>query len=101
MVVNPCRPIRAGCTSLIYGGDIPFSESNLVYIHNADLADVLGNLVHRATNLCAKNCGGAVPDCAVDKVVDVSALRVVTSQAMSAFSLQTACELAIGKAVQA
>jgi methionyl-tRNA synthetase len=40
----------------IYGSDIPFSESNLVYTHNSDLADVLGNLVHRATNLCVKNC---------------------------------------------
>jgi hypothetical protein len=24
----------------------------------------MGNLVHRATNLCLKNCAGAVPACA-------------------------------------
>ena len=29
----------------VYGSDIPFSESNLVYVHNSDLADVMGNLV--------------------------------------------------------
>lgn len=31
-------------------------------MHNADLCDTLGNLVHRATNLCQKYCSGAVPD---------------------------------------
>merc|ERR1712154_524112 len=31
-------------------------------MHNADLCDTLGNLVHRATNLCKKYCNGVVPD---------------------------------------
>ena len=31
-------------------------------MHNADLSDTLGNLVHRATNLCTTFCGGVVPD---------------------------------------
>ena len=31
-------------------------------MHNADLCDTLGNLVHRATNLCKKYCAGSVPD---------------------------------------
>ena len=79
----------------VYGSDIPFSESNLVYVHNSDLADVMGNLVHRATNLCSKNCGGAVPDCAVDVVFDVAALRVQTELAMKSFEVQRCCELAI------
>ena len=26
----------------VYGSDIPFSESNMVYVHNSDLADVMG-----------------------------------------------------------
>ena len=79
----------------VYGSDVPFSESNLVYVHNSDLADVMGNLVHRATNLCNKNCGGAVPDCAVDVVFDVAALRVQSEQAMSNLEVQRCCELAI------
>lgn len=31
-------------------------------MHNADLCDTLGNLVHRGTNLCKKYCGGIIPD---------------------------------------
>ena len=39
-----------------------FSEDSLRDMHNADLCDTLGNLLHRATNLCAQFCGGVVPD---------------------------------------
>jgi len=45
-----------------YGGELSFSEESLMVMHNADLCDTLGNLVHRATNLCHKYCGGVVPD---------------------------------------
>ena len=31
-------------------------------MHNADLCDTLGNLVHRGTNLCKKYCGSIIPD---------------------------------------
>ena len=31
-------------------------------MHNADLCDTLGNLVHRGTNLCKKYCGGIIPN---------------------------------------
>lgn len=79
----------------VYGSDVPFSESNLVYVHNSDLADVMGNLVHRATNLCNKNCGGVVPDCVPEKVFDVNLLRVQSEQAMSNLEVQRCCELAI------
>ena len=79
----------------VYGSDIPFSEANLVYVHNADLADVLGNLVHRATNLCAKNCAGVVPDVAPERVFDVGALRATSEHAMKNLETQKCCELAI------
>jgi methionyl-tRNA synthetase len=32
-----------------------------VRTHNGPLADTLGNLVHRSTNLCGKYCEGKVP----------------------------------------
>ena len=64
-------------------------------VHNSDLADVMGNLVHRATNLCSKNCGGAMPSCAVDVVFDVAALRVQTELAIKSFEVRRCCELAI------
>lgn len=50
------------CKEAPYGGELSFSEESLVTMHNADLCDTLGNLVHRATNLCAKYCDGMVPD---------------------------------------
>lgn len=82
----------------VYGSDIPFSESNLILTHNSDLADVLGNLIHRATNLCAKNCSGVVPDVdssAIEKVIDVPLLRAHSELAMKSFATHTVCELAI------
>ena len=82
----------------IYGSDVPFSEPAMTAIHNADLADVLGNLVHRVTNLCKKNCNGVVPDCAAESIFDVDALRTQSEDAMKRFSIQQACELAIGAA---
>lgn len=41
-------------TEAPYGGDLRFSEESLVRTHNGPLADTLGNLVHRCTNLCKK-----------------------------------------------
>ena len=88
----------------VYGSDIPFSETALVLTHNSDLADVLGNLVHRATNLCSKNCGGAVPamgEGEIEPVVDVAALRAHSELAMRAFETHRACELAINAVKEA
>ena len=88
----------------VYGSDIPFSETALTLTHNSDLADVLGNLVHRATNLCSKNCGGAVPvmgEGEIEPVVDVAALRAHTELAMRAFETHRACELAINAVKEA
>lgn len=45
-----------------YGSDLKFSESDMILMNNSDLADTLGNLAHRATNLTKKYCGGVVPD---------------------------------------
>jgi len=50
------------CREAPYGGDLSFSESNLMDMHNSELCDTLGNLIHRATNLCTKYCEGIVPD---------------------------------------
>jgi methionyl-tRNA synthetase len=34
----------------------------MVSMHNSELADTLGNLVHRGVNLCIKYCEGKIPD---------------------------------------
>lgn len=44
------------------GSDLRFDPEALAACMNADLADSLGNLVHRATSLCSKYCSGVVPD---------------------------------------
>ena len=52
--------------SVTYGADLNFSEQSLVSMHNSELADTLGNLVHRGLNLCQKFCDGKVPSNAHD-----------------------------------
>ncbi|CAK0847013.1 unnamed protein product [Prorocentrum cordatum] len=46
------------CREAEYGDDLKFSEDSLKLMHNADLCDKLGNLVHRAVTLC----GGSIPE---------------------------------------
>jgi methionyl-tRNA synthetase len=62
-----------------YGMDMSFSELSLVMMHNSELADILGNLVHRGLNLCLKFCKGVIPDTPHDAgfpmPFDVSELR--------------------------
>jgi methionyl-tRNA synthetase len=48
--------------STTYGRDVNFNEATLIAMHNSELADILGNLVHRALNLCLKYCDGVIPD---------------------------------------
>jgi methionyl-tRNA synthetase len=48
------------------GADINFSIPSLISMHNNELADILGNLVHRIFNLCKNYCNGEVPDCVHD-----------------------------------
>ena len=48
-------------TAATYGSDVNFSEQALISSHN-ELADSLGNLVHRAFVLCTKYCQSAIPN---------------------------------------
>jgi methionyl-tRNA synthetase len=50
------------CKEAPYGAELSFNEESLIDMHNSDLCDTLGNLIHRATNLCHKYCGGLIPD---------------------------------------
>lgn len=50
------------CMATNYGADLNFSETSLILAHNAELADSLGNLIHRAVALTKKYCDGLVPD---------------------------------------
>ena len=70
-----------------YGADLPFSAEAMQLLHNSELADTLGNLVHRAVSICQKYCpgadGGEVPDVPSDNVFDIAKLREETDVAMN------------------
>ncbi|OQR90369.1 methionyl-tRNA synthetase [Thraustotheca clavata] len=74
-----------------FGADMPFSVDELIAMHNSDLADTLGNLVHRGLTLSVKYANGAVPDATATPCFDVSALRTATEEAFQAFNLQDGC----------
>lgn len=70
-VVNPMDMIdRYGVDAFRYflmaemvlGQDASFTEEAFMRRYNADLANDLGNLVSRVTNMIRRYCGGAVPD---------------------------------------
>ena len=77
------------CKEAPYGDEMSFSEESLMIMHNADLCDTLGNLVHRATNLCQKYCGGTVPDVPTSPqaAVDFNAIRDEFMSKMDSFEL--------------
>jgi methionyl-tRNA synthetase len=52
--------------SITYGADLNFSDDACLQMHNSELADILGNLVHRVFTLAGKYCEGRVPDIAHD-----------------------------------
>jgi methionyl-tRNA synthetase len=72
----------------VYGSDVPYAEESLMLMHNADLADTLGNLIHRAASLSQRMCSGVVPDVQADVIFDVARLRRGTEEAFASFALQ-------------
>ncbi|GBE61280.1 methionyl-tRNA synthetase [Babesia ovata] len=77
----------------VFGSDVKFDLSSMADLHNADLTDTIGNLVHRITTLCTKFCNGSIPPVA-DKssprpfnMVDVAAK---TLKHLQDFALQDA-----------
>ena len=75
---GPCavRYFLLAETPLARDGD--FSEGALVRRQNADLADTLGNLVHRVLSIVQKKYGGAIPppsySCPAEKEKDEALL---------------------------
>ena len=71
--------------------DIPFSEESMAQMPNSELADALGNLMHRATNITQKYCGGKVPEVKAECSFDTLGLMAQSSAAYKTFCLQDAC----------
>ena len=63
-------------------------------MHNSELADILGNLVHRVLTLAQKYCQGIVPDTEHDNVFglpfDLAALKTSIENDMKECSISTA-----------
>lgn len=64
-------------------------------MHNADLCDTLGNLVHRATNLCTKYCDGVIPDVSTASPIDFPSLVNTYQVKMENFELEQGASIAI------
>lgn len=66
-------------------------------MHNADLCDTVGNLIHRATNLCKKYCDGVVPDVPAPETVPINFEEIVKEYVtkMDEYDLQGGANVAI------
>jgi len=85
-------------TSAKFGSDLKFDVSAMIDQYNADLADTLGNLLHRASGLCAKICEGVVPDVPIpdgDAPFDFEEVRSGVERHMASFCIQEALEAAM------
>lgn len=85
------------CKEAPYGGELSFSEDSLRAMYNADLCDILGNLVHRATNLCGKYCMGQVPDVPSPSSLPINVVALIEQFVlkMDNFELEGGASLAI------
>lgn len=86
------------CKEAPYGGELSFSEDNMRDMHNADLCDTLGNLVHRVTKLCGKYSEGSViPDVPGPEVavLDFDAVRKAYVEKMEVFALEGGANVAM------
>ena len=83
------------CKEAPYGGELSFSEDSMRDMHNADLCDTLGNLLHRATNLCQKYCDGTVPDVTCTIPIQLEEIFDSYKTKMDNFELQGGANIAI------
>lgn len=83
------------CKEAPYGGELSFNEDSLIDMHNSDLCDTLGNLVHRATNLCKKYCGGTIPNVPTASPIDFGTVLDSYQMKMQNFELQGGASIAI------
>jgi len=73
-----------------FGSDVPFNEEALIIMHNSELADALGNLLHRSTNLSHKYCDKKVPTNAPEACFDLYRVIADVSSAMECYCVQDA-----------
>jgi methionyl-tRNA synthetase len=108
-VVDPVETLKTysadtfryfSCRECSWGADLTWSTDSMENRHNSELADTLGNLVHRATNLVNKYDEGLVAACATTEVFDLKELVEDSEDAFAEFRLEDAAE-AVADAVRA
>ncbi len=78
-----------------FGGDGDFSVTAFKQRYNSDLANDLGNLLNRITNMSVKYLGGAVPDSAAD--APIRRLIAETDAACNAHMEKLEFDMALAK----
>jgi methionyl-tRNA synthetase len=76
----------------VFGGDFNFSEQSLITRHDSELADDVGNLVHRSFSLAIKWNDSKVPDQPYEELFNVEELKNNVEEFMSQFQIQQAYE---------
>jgi len=82
------------CRESSFGEDIRFSHESIRLMHNAELADNLGNLVHRGVTLA----GGSVPEADLTLVpppFNFAEFRAAVNLAFSEYRLSDGAELTV------
>jgi len=87
------------CKEASFGSELSFSQMSIRLAHNSDLADVLGNLIHRMTNLCQKYSDSKVPSVQEDTnhklPIDFHSIRKSYISAMNLYQLEQGSNIAI------
>jgi len=97
----PSDSVRYYCiASITYGTDLNFATANLIQMHNSELADILGNLIHRVLTLSEKYCSGVVPDIISHDAqygtpFDITTVVGAITDAMNTYAIHTALFIAM------
>jgi len=85
----------------IFGNDVNYVPNHLEILVDSDLANNLGNLVRRATQLPSKFFEGKVPDCEVEVFFNIQDVIEKSKAEFEKFAIQGAVKVAIDYLAQA
>ena len=76
-----------------FGNDGNFSRATMINRLNSELANNIGNLVHRVTSMIYKNCYGAIPSARHSQVIsDVYKMSTIVCQYITTYQFNEALE---------
>jgi len=79
----------------VFGDDFSYSEQSLITRNDSELADDIGNLVHRSFNFAQKESDGKVPHESYDELFSYAELFNKVEELMSQFKIQQAYEVVL------